>query len=152
MTTSVKGASSLHLHRYLGVTQKTAWHLAHRIREAWKLVLPEFDGPVEVDEAYMGGKEKNKHADKKLHSNWRSGKTIVASVKDRDTNRVSAEVVTDNDQASMEPFVFQHTHEHTEVYTDEASAYNYVPNRSFVTHSIGHYVDGDVHTNGSEGG
>ncbi|MBF2761060.1 MAG: hypothetical protein ISN28_16250 [Ectothiorhodospiraceae bacterium AqS1] len=66
MHTNNKGISSLRLHRELDVAQRTAWHLAHRIRESWTLSnWPKFLGPVEVDETYIGGKERNKHADKK---------------------------------------------------------------------------------------
>ncbi len=57
LTTGLKGTSSMKLHRDLGVTQKTAWHLAHRIRETWAAHAAAFDGPVELDEAYLGGKE-----------------------------------------------------------------------------------------------
>ena len=58
VTTSLKGVSSMKLHRDLGITQKSAWHLAHRIREAWGVETAPFDGPVEVDETFIGGKEK----------------------------------------------------------------------------------------------
>ena len=64
--TSLKGVSSMKLHRDLGITQKTAWFLLHRIREAWtEDELEQFAGPVEVDEAYVGGLEKNKPDHKK---------------------------------------------------------------------------------------
>ena len=68
MTTGLKGVSSLKLHRDLGVEQKTAWHLAHRIRETWDETATPFHGPVEVDETFVGGRERNKHASKKLHA------------------------------------------------------------------------------------
>ena len=70
------------LHRDLGITQKTAWHLAHRIRETWndetEAVAKRFAGPVEADEAYFGGKESNKHANKKK----RMGRTVLNSRQD----------------------------------------------------------------------
>ena len=64
--TNLKGVSSMKLHRDLGVTQKSAWYMAHRIREMWGEPEGKFAGPVEAEETYIGGKEGNKHESRKL--------------------------------------------------------------------------------------
>ena len=90
------------LHRDLKITQKSAWHLAHRLRKSWQSGSDLFGGPVEVDETFIGGKEKNRRADKKLHAG-RGGvdKAIVVGIKDRETNKISAKLVEDTTMETL---------------------------------------------------
>ena len=95
--TSLKGVSSMKLHRDIGVTQKTAWFMLHRLREAWAQETDgPFDGPVEVDETYMGGRKKNMSKGKRREVFGRgpAGKPMVMGAKDRATNEIVAKVVS----------------------------------------------------------
>ena len=124
IATNLKGVSSMKLHRDLEITQSSAWHLAHRIRKSFADFRPIFFGPLEADEAYMGGKEGNKHAKKKLHAGRGAvGKTPVAGIKDRKTGLVKAEVVQATDAKTLQGFVRANSIEGAKVHTDDSSAY-----------------------------
>ena len=111
-----------------------------------------FTGPVEVDETAVGGKERNKHADKKLHAGRGSvGKAIVAGIRDRRTGNVKVQHVDRTDAATLQGFVRKHTLPSATVYTDEHKSYEGMPfEHEAVTHSVGEYVRGEAHTNGVE--
>ena len=153
--TSLKGVSSMKLHRDLGIGQKAAWFLLHRLREAMAGEDFLLSGPVEADETYVGGLEKNKHRDKRMKAaGGPSGKAIVAGVKDRETGKIAARVVADVSAPTLVGVVADSVGLGAAVYTDEAAGYRPLTRRGYrhrsVTHSVGQYVDGMAHTNGME--
>ena len=159
VVTHLKSVSSMKLHRDLGVTQKTAWFMLHRIRETWGGGNgASFSGPVEVDEAYFGGKRANMSNAKRkeLEGTGRGpvGKTAVVAAKDRETKRVAARVVASVDGETLNSFVDGHADPGAEVYTDGSTCYKGRENHQSVAHSAGEYVKylegAKIHTNGVE--
>ena len=149
---SLKGVSSMRLHRDLKITQKSAYFMAQRLREAWSDNPGGMLGPVEVNKTYVGGKEKNKHPNKKLKAGRGAvGKAIVVGAKDRETNHVSAAVVGNTDAKTLQGFVGDHAAKGATIYTDDHGGYKGIPfEHETVKHSIIEYVNGMAHTNGIE--
>ena len=146
LLTNLKSVSSMKLHQDLEITQKSAWHLAHRLRKAASgETTGFFHGPIEVDETYMGGKRKNMPKAKraKLEGRGTAGKTAIVGAKDRATKAVIAKVVQETDAKTLQGFVADHAADGATVYTDDAAAYKGMPfDHASVRHSVGEYVDG----------
>ena len=156
-STSIKGVSSMKLHRDLKITQKSAWHLAHRIRETWNDQQVVFAGPVEVDETYIGGKRKNmsnrkrKALKKAGAGRGADGKVAVAGIKDRGTRKIKAAKVENTTKKTLQGFIESATDEDATVYTDDHRAYlGMKRDHKAVKHSISEYVNGQAHSNGIE--
>ena len=108
VATHLKSVSSMKLHRDISVTQRTAWHMAHRIRKALGTGDGNlFEGPVELDETYMGGKRRNMSNSQRKELTGRGpvGKTAVVGARDRSTKQVAAKVVTSTDKETLQEYV-----------------------------------------------
>ena len=155
VTTGLKSVSSMKLHRDLKITQRSAWHMLHRIREAWDDTERRlrFDGEVEVDEAYFGGKESNKRKHLRRTDGARGtiGKAAVIGAKERGSNQITAAAIPDTTGRTIHTFVNRAATTGATIYTDESAAYHHLHRRHHrVNHSAGEYVRGQAHTNGIE--
>jgi transposase-like protein len=157
MCASKKGMSAHQLHRMIGLPYKTAWFMAHRIREGMRELSP--TGPlggegktVEFDETYVGGKERNKHASKRHSVGGGFGKETVFSLVERG-GKVRSHHVPNVTAKTLRPILDDQIAETTRTISDDGGARvrHGSPDHHSVNHSIGEYVRGDVHTNTIEG-
>lgn len=158
MMASKKGMSALEIGRLLGFSKKTAWFVCHRIRESLREANPALlggsDSVVEIDETYVGGKERNKHASKRKHAGTGdAGKEAVFSLVERG-GKVRSHHVPKVTGATLKPILKAQVAADKRVMSDEGTV-GLSAARSYeggsVNHSIGEYVRGDIHTNTVEG-
>jgi transposase-like protein len=168
ITNAKNGISSCELARAIGITQKSAWHVLHRIRTAMGSgSFEKFTGTVESDETYIGGKARNMHLSRrqeKIHGTGGAGKAVVhgliqrgdkktkANKKTRKLSKVKAVVVENAKAKTLLPIIEQHVQAGSTIYTDSLPSYNAIK-ADYVHDAINHaeaYVRGAVHTNGME--
>ena len=155
------GVSSYEIHRAIGVTQKSAWFMLHRVRLALRVGSfhklgdgPEGNNEVEVDESFIGGKMKNMHLARRVRFQAEKGaaKTIVMGLLDRQRREIRAKVVPNIERKTLQDQILKEVKHGSRVYTDNAVAYDRT-NWHYVHDVVNHaekYVDGRVHTNGLE--
>jgi transposase-like protein len=155
------GISSYEIMRHVGVTQKSAWFMLHRIRLAlkdgnWsKLGGPE-SGPVEVDESFIGPDPRKMHSDKRrarmTAMNGRN-KVVVMGMLDREARRVRAKVIPNAKRETLQNEILNAIERKSTVYTDSATGYDALAVKDFVHETVNHveeYVRGQIHTQGIE--
>lgn len=162
-TSLKKGVSSIQLAKYLGVTQKTSWFMLQRIRYVFENgTFEKLQGAVEMDEAYIGGRDSNKHAHKRTKAltgkgsqgfGSKNSKTPVVGMVERDGN-LHAIVTSDTGSATLMGLVRKHIHVDATIYTDEHMPYRTLPKFGYKHESVNHgtkeFVNGMASTNTAE--
>jgi transposase-like protein len=156
LVTARKGISSMQLAKEIGVTQKSAWFMLQRLREACgsDSDIDKLRGIVEIDECFVGGKESNKHAHKKLNAGRGTiGKIAVLGMRERG-GRTIAKPIPDNSLHTIQSEIHAHVEAGSTLYTDEHPAYSDLNGLFFraasVNHAAGEFARGPVTTNSVE--
>lgn len=154
LVTARKGISSMQLSKEIGITQKSAWFMLQRLREACGDDLSVLRGLVEIDEMYVGGKEGNRHADKKVNKGQRgpAGKTAVLGIRERG-GKTKAMTISDTNSQALGIAIHNTVEIGSTIHTDEYLGYVNLGKdfkHEMINHSKGEYVRDGVTTNGIE--